>query len=632
MKTVSLADVARSLAVTAAVLCFMLIFKDSLSFADLLLAVPLALIALKKPSASLALGLLLVFPEISSSMQYFLAIYAIMLLFLLPQSMYWRSMTILLIALFLTLRSNVPMLGLALVLSSFIILDPLQVARLSIFYSTISTLIALVEPSTNTVKPLGMLLVPCETNIAASLTQNPLKDAIHIVTSYVQALTSHDMVLLYQVLTLPLAATAASLTYAGRGKKDLATSSLIPLTAISASYTVSCLKLLGKTPILETYLLFAALYFSLVVIMESTAKLWKSSVPAPKALPKTSIHIVLADNSASLHAIASKLHLKKAAVVDLSEKRKLPRIGRRKHLSKLVLAPPSENIDSVLKAINALGAKAEEIYLVLKNEKTAAEISQRLKVKTVVDLRDHKYWKQIIGLSSLKTELVKSIIIPAKLKSDSVKPKNILLVGPPGSGKTLLVDAIYEKLGPLGIKYYSLNLPDKNKTLKTLASLGAKVVLIDDLDLAFYNKEKSAELSSLLKDLAKKYSIVATAYDLQAIPPAALSVFDHIVKIPPPTLEDIELFLSKHSFFKTLNIDPKAAAKKFQGLYFGKIIKVLEEAKRTSIYRKIHGGPPLTLEELEKIASKYSHQRILPTQALQLDNIEPRIITDLRKK
>jgi len=610
----------------------MLIFKENLSFMDLLIAIPLALIALKNPPASLALGLLLVFPEVSSSMQYFLAIYAVMLLFLLPQSIYWRSMTVLLIALFLTLRSNVPMLGLALVLSSFVILDPLQVARLSLFYSAISTLIALIEPCTNTVKSLGLLLVPCELNIAASLTQNPLKDAVYIVTSYLQALTSHDMVLLYQVLTLPLSVTAASLTYAGRGKRDLAASSLIPFTAIAASYTVSHIKLLGKYPIPETYLLFAILYFPLVVIFESSAKIWRSSVSEISTPLKASINIVLIDDSASLQSVASKLHLKKVAIVNLGGKKRFPRLSKRKHLNKIILAPASETIDSVLKAVRAYGTKVEEIYLVLKSEKIAAEVSQRIKVKTILDLRDHKYWKQIIGLSDLKTELIKSVIIPAKLKSESVKPKSILLVGPPGSGKTLLINATHDKLGPLGVKYYSLSLPDRNKALKTLASLNAKVVLIDDLDLAFYNKEKSAELSSLLKDLAKRYSIVATAYDLRALPPAALSVFDHIIKIPPPELEDIELFLSKHSFFKTLNIDPKAAAKKLQGLYFGEIIKVIEEAKRTYIYRKIHGGPPLTLEELEKIASKYSQKRILPLQTLQLDGIEPRIIADLRKR
>jgi len=601
-----LRDLGRSVVTVAAVVSFLLLFKENLSAIDLLMVVPLALVAFKKPSAALALGLLLVFPEISTNMKYFVVVYAVILLFLLPQTVHWLSTSILLISLYLTLKSSVPLLGLALVLSSFVILDPLQSSKLSAFYAGLVTLLALLSPSTNTVKHIGLLIVPCEDNLLASLEQNPVKDAVTIVASFVGTLMSHNMMLLYQLLTLILSVTAASLAYSSRQRKDLLPAAAIPLVAIAIGYTVSYMRLYGRYPFTENLLFFSMIYGSLIVIMESVSRITEKNLNVVKVPVKADLTIVLSDNTGDLKHLASKLGLKSCVVVDLNKGRRfnfrLP--SRLKKAPLLVVNVSSKNLSRLIK----LAERREKIFVVTNDEDLTAKISEKLSVKNILDLRSQGWWSRIVGLQSLKSELVKSIIIPAKYPSGDLKAKNLLIVGPPGSGKTLILKALREKLRLLSFKIDSLSLASQNTLLKK--SDRARVVLIDDLDLAFYSRENCPAIIKTLKELAEKYSIVATATDISVIPTPATGVFDQVLTIPPPTAEEIELFLEAYrDKLRGLNLSPSLLARYLEGMYFGDIVKVIEELARLSAYMRIRGESSLSAEDVKKAILLYKASR-----------------------
>ena len=234
----------------------------------------------------------------------------------------------------------------------------------------------------------------------------------------------------------------------------------------------------------------------------------------------------------------------------------------------------------------------------------------------------------VAGADEEKTEmkeLVDYLKDPQKFTKYGAKlPKGVLLVGPPGCGKTLLAKAV---AGEAGVPFFSISGSDfvemfvgvgagrVRDMFKTAKQNAPCLVFIDEIDavgrqrgagLGGGNDEREQTLNQLLvemdgfNDNSGIIVIAATNRD-DVLDPALLRAgrFDRKITVSMPDRKGREAIFQVHSRGKTLadDVDFKALAKRTVGFSGADIENIMNEAAILSVRK---GESAVTLDDIDE--------------------------------
>ncbi|MGC8662280.1 MAG: CDC48 family AAA ATPase [Candidatus Micrarchaeia archaeon] len=216
--------------------------------------------------------------------------------------------------------------------------------------------------------------------------------------------------------------------------------------------------------------------------------------------------------------------------------------------------------------LNELHVKKEHFSEALRNIQPSA-------LREVFVERPNVHWNDIGGLQKVKDELKEAVELPLKKPEDfekmGIRPvKGVLLVGPPGVGKTLLAKAVATEresnlISIKGPEVLSKFVGESEKTVREIfrkARLAAPcIIFIDEIDSIASARDSDNELDSgvsrrvvdtLLTEMdglagLKNVVVLAATNRPEAIDPALLRPgrFDRIIEIPMPDAETrLEIF------------------------------------------------------------------------------------------
>lgn len=150
-------------------------------------------------------------------------------------------------------------------------------------------------------------------------------------------------------------------------------------------------------------------------------------------------------------------------------------------------------------------------------------------------LRTDKTFDSVIGYQEVKDQILETI--------DNPNAKGVMMVGPPGTGKTSLAEAITGQTGKFGVivdmgKLFSKFIGDTDKNvdfvINTITTIGDCFVLIDEFEKQFagasgegagdsgVTKRALSKWLNFLQDRPKGVYIAATANSFDGIPPEYL--------------------------------------------------------------------------------------------------------------
>jgi len=285
--------------------------------------------------------------------------------------------------------------------------------------------------------------------------------------------------------------------------------------------------------------------------------------------------------------------------------------------SKKILQITMQDILNILKKIKPSTSLSDierynsfqmEFERALHPEKAVEEAANKVSVEDVVDLEEaKKALFEAVEVPILHPDLVK------KYQIESVK--GILLFGPPGTGKTMLMSAISNELGD--VHFFTLSGFDLSKAglenaVTTIRNLFNKakenspsIVFIDEIDALVPQRDTTTEIGTqLVGQFLEEFDslrlqgtqvvVVAATNRPDALDPALLRSgrFDRLIFIPPPELNDrIELF-KKYLSGAPLSddIDYNKLASSTNGFTGADIANICRQAKMNALEESISKG------------------------------------------
>lgn len=307
------------------------------------------------------------------------------------------------------------------------------------------------------------------------------------------------------------------------------------------------------------------------------------------------------------------------------------RLAAREAKAKNVIVPVSQkHILTVLSGMRpSVGIDALENYerFRLDFERrvggTAGSIEEEQKKEAAIK------WSDVVGLEQVRKTLLEAIEIPLLhedlIKKYKIKPaKGLLLFGPPGCGKTMIVRAASNELSATFLTLSGADITRKGpenavrtlrETFNRAREQPPSLIFIDEIEALAPSRTtySSPVLTQLLQELdgvkeLKNVMLIGATNKPSQIDNALLRPgrFDKIIYIPPPDAKGRAALFSSHLADVSPGIDFNALAKVTAGYSGADIASVCQEAKMKLVRAHMAGGETkLTTEDvMEVIASR----------------------------
>ncbi len=289
---------------------------------------------------------------------------------------------------------------------------------------------------------------------------------------------------------------------------------------------------------------------------------------------------------------------------------------------------------SVLPSIILIGLMIFATVMIFKNMNGAGKIGSVSKANARVDIdpRNKVTFDDVAGADEEKAELQEIVDLlkePQKYQDIGAKiPKGVLLVGPPGNGKTLLAKAV---AGEAGVPFFSISGSD---FLELYVGVGAarvrdlfdqakksapSIIFIDEIDavgrrrgagLGGGHDEREQTLNQLLVEMDgfnqnTSVIVMAATNRRDVLDPALLRPgrFDRQVYVNYPDIKGREEILKVHAKNKPLapDVDFKAVAGSTAGFTGADLANLINEAALLAVKK---GRKAITAQDLTDAATK----------------------------
>ena len=236
-------------------------------------------------------------------------------------------------------------------------------------------------------------------------------------------------------------------------------------------------------------------------------------------------------------------------------------------------------------------------------------------------------FKQVAGIQEVKEELVEIVDFlqnPEKYKRFGIKlPKGVLLVGPPGVGKTLIAKAVAGEAGvpffyQSGATFVQMFVGVGAKRVRSLFNKAKQnapaIIFIDEIDAigkargGMRNDEREATLNQLLTEMdgfekSEGVIVIAATNKVDLLDDALLRAgrFDRRIYVELPTLNDREEILNIYLKDKPFKGDVKEIAKMTVGFSGAALASLVNEA---SIYALNRGKGVIGIDDFVAVKDK----------------------------
>lgn len=261
------------------------------------------------------------------------------------------------------------------------------------------------------------------------------------------------------------------------------------------------------------------------------------------------------------------------------------------------------------------------------NQRNQAFELETLMPSRIEPVKSEVSFNDIAGIKGVKEELseiVDFLKYPKKYQSHDIKlPRGVLLVGPPGVGKTMIAKAVageanvpfFYQSGASFVQIYVGMGAKRVRELFSKAKLHApSIVFIDEIDAVgkarggFRNDEREATLNQLLTEIdgfedSSGVIVIAATNRMEMIDEALLRSgrFDRRVFLPMPDLMDREEILKVYLRGKSTNVDIKEVAKISVGFSGAALATLVNEAAINTLRR---GGKNIVFEDFQDVKDK----------------------------
>jgi transitional endoplasmic reticulum ATPase len=264
-------------------------------------------------------------------------------------------------------------------------------------------------------------------------------------------------------------------------------------------------------------------------------------------------------------------------------------------------------------------------------------------------------FEMVGGLHDVKADIKESLVIPLMRRDITARfrldpPKGILLFGPPGCGKTMLMKALASELGVEMISIKASDLMSKwygeseNKVadlLRTARERAPCILFMDEIDAVAKRRDMYTAddvtprlLSILLSEMdgidkSAGVIVVGSTNKPDLIDPALMRPgrLDKIIYVPPPDfnerMEILHVHLAGRPVSRDINL--AEAAKKTERFSGADLANVVREAATLAVRREMmtQVSSPITMEDfqhvLPRIKPSISLRMIAEYETMKLD-------------
>ncbi len=216
----------------------------------------------------------------------------------------------------------------------------------------------------------------------------------------------------------------------------------------------------------------------------------------------------------------------------------------------------------------------------------ASRVEERESYESIEALTSHVTFEDVAGIKDVKVELEEIIDFlrdPKKYQAMDIRlPKGVLLVGPPGVGKTLISKAVageaqvpffYQSGASFVHIYVGMGAKRVSELFKKAKQMAPSIIFIDEIDAVgksrgeFRNDEREATLNQLLTEMdgfeeSSGVIVIGATNKIEILDEALLRAgrFDRRIHISLPDLEERAKTLALYLAHKPHEVDiPKVA-------------------------------------------------------------------------